>query len=203
MDNHANIRLSALEALLTGALLLSFGSVVEAQYGRTKKSPDASQRATTSQVIGVDTEITFVYHRPGVRGRDVWTDKSLFRQIGKLVPFNGDPRPWRAGANETTTVTFESDVLVEGHRLAAGTYGLFVIPTEQDWLIVFSQTWQSWGSFSYDPSNDVLRVSVTPEQAEFQEWLSFGFDRLKAYSARAFVRWEKKKVPFLIEIEHN
>ncbi|MCH7634682.1 MAG: DUF2911 domain-containing protein, partial [Proteobacteria bacterium] len=58
-------------------------------------------------------------------------------------------------------------------------------------------------SFSYDPSDDVLRLSVTPEQAEFQEWLSYGFDQLKAYSARAYLHWENKKVPFLIEVEQK
>jgi len=189
--------------LLIAALLLASGSAVQAQHGRVKQSPDASQRAKVRQVIGVNTEIAFVYHRPGVRGRDVWDEDSLFRQIGKLVPFNGDPRPWRAGANETTAVTFGSDVLVEGHPLSVGTYGLFMIPTDGEWQIVFSQTWKSWGSFSYDPSDDVLRVSVTPEEAEFQEWLSYGFDQLKAYSARAYLHWEKKKVPFLIEVEQK
>ena len=128
------------DTLLFVALLLSVGSAVHARYGREKKSPDASQRAVTSQVIGVDTEVTFVYHRPAVRGRDVWNDDGLFRQIGRLVPFNGDPRPWRAGANETTTVTFEDDVLVEGQPLAAGIYGLFIIPTEAEWQIVFRKT---------------------------------------------------------------
>ena len=54
-----------------------------------------------------------------------------------------------------------------------------------------------------EPSDDVLRLSVMPEQAEFQEWLSYGFDQLKAYSARAYLHWENKKVPFLIEVEQK
>jgi hypothetical protein len=35
--------------------------------------------------------------------------------------------PWRAGANENTTISFSHDVKVEGKELAAGTYGFFII----------------------------------------------------------------------------
>jgi hypothetical protein len=34
--------------------------------------------------------------------------------------------PWRAGANENTTITFSHDVKIEGQILKAGTYALFL-----------------------------------------------------------------------------
>ena len=65
------------------ALVVAVAQGAEAQ--RKKKAPDPSQGAVASQTIGVDTEITITYHRPGVKGRDVWKDQSAFAQIGPLV----------------------------------------------------------------------------------------------------------------------
>lgn len=192
----------------TAALIASFVLTVpqnapaQDQYrpGRVKTRPDASQRASVMQVIGIDTEISIVYHRPAVRGRNVWSDNSIFEQIGRLVPYNGDPRPWRAGANETTTISFENEVKIEGQPLPAGTYGLFMIPTDKDWTIIFSETFKSWGSFTYNQADDALRVIVTPVKAGHEERLVYGFQDHETYAATAFLHWEKKKIRFRIEL---
>lgn len=166
---------------------------------RQKKAPDASQGATVSQTIGVNGLVTIVYHRPGVKDRDVWTGKSDNVNIGSLVPRNGDPRPWRAGANEATTIEFNEDVLVEGKELTAGKYALFMIPADGDWTVVFSKQARQWGAFAYKDKDDALRVSVTPQEAPHQEWLAYGFSDPGAWSTTAYLRWEKVKVPFKIE----
>ena len=44
---------------------------------------------------------------------------------------------------------------------------------------------------------------MTPEQAEPQGWLTYGFDQLKARSAHAYLHWEEKKVPFRVEVEQQ
>ncbi len=54
-----------------------------------------------------------------MNGRKVW---------GGLVPYG---QVWRAGANLNTTITFPNDVTIEGKPLAAGTYGLHMIPNEE------------------------------------------------------------------------
>lgn len=54
--------------------------------------------------------------------------------MGQLVPVGfTDPAicsskssPWRAGANESTTIDFSTDVLIEGKALPAGKYGFFI-----------------------------------------------------------------------------
>src|SRR2546426_12761597 len=69
--------------------------------------PRLSQRGTVSQRIGL-TDITIIYHRPAVGGREIW---------GKTVPYG---KVWRGGANENTTINFSDDVSVEGKTLAAG-----------------------------------------------------------------------------------
>ena len=66
---------------------------------------------------------------------------------GGLVPYG---QVWRAGANENTTITFPDAVTIEGKPLAAGTYGLHMIPNEDQWTVIFSKMHTAWGSFSYD-----------------------------------------------------
>ena len=70
--------------------------------------------------------------------------------------------PWRAGANETTTITFEHDVKVEGQEIKAGTYGLYMAVWPEKATIIFSKQADAWGSFFYEEKNDVLRVDVKP-----------------------------------------
>lgn len=173
------------------AMGLGFTLDANAQFGRTKTKADLSQRAVTGQVIGVDSEITIEYHRPSVKGREIWG-----------TPLARYDRVWRAGANETTKITFDDDALVGGKKVAAGTYGLFVIPTESgDWTVIINKDWEAWGSFAYKEANDVARIAVKAEDASLQEQLTFGFEDVKADSAVAFLHWEKKKVSFKIELD--
>jgi tetratricopeptide (TPR) repeat protein len=166
-------------------------------FSQFLNTPQVSPRQTITQEIGMST-VTIDYHRPAVKGREIW---------GKLVPYglttsqfgNGKPAPWRAGANENTVITFSDDVKVEGKDLKAGSYGLFMIPEVDEWTIIFSSNYTSWGSFFYEDSEDVLRVKVKPQSAEFTEWLSYNFDDLNLNSAIVSLQWEKLKIPFKVE----
>jgi hypothetical protein len=156
--------------------------------------PRSSLKASTSQTIGKDTDVTIVYSRPGVKGRTIW---------GELVKYgfedrSGNMTPWRAGANENTTIEFTKDVKVEGKDLAAGKYGLFMVAGEKEWIVIFSKKNDMWGSYQYKDSDDALRVTVKPLTAEHNEWLEFGFDNLAGTEATAYMHWEKVKVPFKI-----
>lgn len=192
-------RIAGWAMALAAVVSMSFDAAAQ----RNKTKPDASQPAEVSQTIGAMAKVTISYHRPGVKGRDVWTEKSDNPRIGPLVPRDGDPRPWRAGANEATTITFTEDVKVEGKDLAAGTYALFMIPTDGDWTVIFSKNAKQWGSFAYKQEDDALRVNVTPVEAPHQEWLMYGFDDPEAYSTTAYLHWEKVKVPFKIEAKNQ
>lgn len=174
------------------AIALAFGAMHVARAQETKRRIDVSPRAETVQRIGVyDVKVT--YHRPGVKGREIWNTN--------IVPFGGKPMPWRAGANENTLISFESDVLIEGKKLAKGEYSFHVIPTDTTWTLIFSKDTAGWGSFRYKQENDALRVDVTPTEGPHEEWLRYGFDDLTATSATAYVAWEKKRVPFRIELD--
>jgi tetratricopeptide (TPR) repeat protein len=149
------------------------------------KLPQASPEASVGQTFGL-TDIEIRYHRPTVNKRKVW---------GELVPYN---EVWRAGANENTTISVSTDVTVSGQKLAAGTYGLHMLPTEKDWTVIFSKQAAAWGSFSYDAKEDALRVTVTPQPAEFQERLGYTLEEPTDTSVSAVMRWEKVRVAFPI-----
>jgi tetratricopeptide (TPR) repeat protein len=152
------------------------------------KTPEASQAASVMQRIGL-TDITVSYHSPLVKNRTIW---------GDLVPYN---EVWRAGANENTVVTFSTDVKVEGKNLKAGSYGLHMIPSQKEWTVIFNKNYGAWGSFFYNKDEDALRVTVTPQNAEMQEWLSYAFTNLQPDAAAITLRWEKLAVPVKVSID--
>jgi hypothetical protein len=173
-------------------LLCSFLSV--GSLGNTQTVmldlPLQSQHAVIMQRIGI-TDITVNYHRPLANGRQIW---------GKLVPYG---QVWRAGANENTTVTFTDPITIEGQPLDKGTYGLHMIPGENQWTVIFSKMSTAWGSFSYKQDEDALRVTVKPQPAELHDALTYDFDDVKPDSAVVTLRWDKVAVPFKVEVKVN
>ncbi|HET8781354.1 MAG TPA: DUF2911 domain-containing protein, partial [Pyrinomonadaceae bacterium] len=108
---------------------------------------------------------------------------------------------WRTGANDATTFVISDDVLINGQKLAAGTYSLHTIPTKDEWTIVFNGTANQWGSFNYDAAKDTLRVKAKPTPVnDNQEWLAFSFDPVGEDSAQVNIRWEKISVPFTVKV---
>src|SRR5471032_2988656 len=144
-------------------LWLAAGSIPVGAQSLVMSLPRPSQRAAAMQRIGL-TDITVTYHRPLVGGRKVWD---------AMVPYG---QVWRAGANENTTIEFSDPVSIEGKPLAKGTYGLHMIPTENEWTIIFSKSSTAWGSFTYNQSEDALRVTVKPQGAEMKEALAYDVD---------------------------
>ena len=161
---------AALRIFLLSLPLLVLLSVSSAQ-SLVLDLPLQSQRAEISQRIGI-TDVTISYnHRPLVNNRKVW---------GDLVPYGS---VWRAGANENTTITFSDPGMVEGKQLDKGTYGLHMIPNADEWTIIFSKNSTSWGSFTYNQSEDALRVNVKPKTDDMHNALTYDFDQLQPNSA--------------------
>jgi hypothetical protein len=157
------------------------------------KDVRVSPKASIVQTIGT-TDVTVLYSSPGVKGRKIW---------GGLVPFD---KVWRAGANEATKFSFSSDVWIEGKKLPAGSYGFFVIPGEKVWTIIFNKVADQWGAFEYNESQDALRINITPQQANYHEWLNYSFSDMSVNihgknSAIVNLNWEKIKLPFKIDTE--
>jgi hypothetical protein len=152
--------------------------------------PRDSQHAIVMQRVGI-TDIKLNYHRPLVKGRQVW---------GKLVPYDA---VWRAGANENTVISFSDPVNIEGKPLDAGAYGLHMIPSANEWTVIFSRNSTSWGAFTYKQEEDALRVTVKPQPTDFHEALTYDFDEVTPDSTVLTLRWEKLAVPVKIEVNTN
>lgn len=158
-----------------------------------------SPNATVTQRIGL-TDISIKYCRPGVKGRKVWGDLVPYGMHPGIKYTKGKEFPWRAGANENTTIELSQDVKVEGESLAAGTYGIHMIPGKEEWVVIFSKNSTSWGSYSYNAEEDALRVTVSPSEAEHNEWLAYYFSNLTDNSAILNLHWEKLKVPIKVQV---
>ncbi len=191
--------------------LVLFSALDSAAQNPTVKLPRPSQKASVMQTVGV-TDITITYSRPGVKGRKIWGDAPTEAATGTatlddararakdapIVPYG---HVWRTGANEATTFTTTDEVMINGQKLAAGTYSLHTIPGKDEWTIIFNGDAGQWGSFAYDEKKDVLRVKAKPQMVvDNQEWLNFNIPTTTANSAQVLIRWEKVAVPFTIEI---
>ncbi len=157
------------------------------------KEVRVSPKASITETIGV-TDVTISYSRPGVKGRKI---------LGGLVPYN---KVWRAGANEATKITFSGDVLINGKKLPAGSYGFFVIPREKNWTIIFNKIADQWGAFEYNEAEDVMRLNVTPQTSNYHEWLDYTFENMVVNahgknSAVICLNWDRLKVPFTVEAD--
>lgn len=172
---------TGLTALLVVAL---FSTTAEAQE-RGSDEARVSPNATVSQTIGT-TEVTLTYGRPSVNDRTIFDG---------LVPFG---QVWRTGANESTAITFSSDVMIEGETVEAGTYSLYSVPGEDEWTIIINSK-LSWGT-QYDQSADVLRVNVEPEMGREVEQFMIYFENVSENSAECVLHWDTTKVPFTIEV---
>lgn len=141
-----------------------------------------SPRKEMTGSIG-ETDITVNYGSPAMKGRTLWGDLVAYEEV------------WRTGANEATAITFSEDVIIEGQELSAGTYGLFTIPGETDWTLIFNETAEQWGAYEYDEAQDVLRVKVTPkmveESAENLDFMIVG-DQL-------VMQWGQAQVPVTVQ----
>lgn len=149
-----------------------------------------SPAASVSQTFGI-TDVTLTYHRPQVKGREIW---------GKLVPFN---EVWRAGANEATTIAFTSAVKLGGKEIPAGSYALFVQPAKDKWTIIVNKDAKQWGAFTYKADQDVARFDVIPAAAPMTEWLTFSIDPTSQSQATISMKWEKleAKIPLEVDVD--
>ncbi len=134
---------------------------------------------------------------------------------GGLVPYGlnnlnfglsteANPSPWRAGANENTVVTLSHAMEVQGQPLAAGTYGLHVIPQETgEWTIIFSNNSGAWGSYFYRKAEDALRVVTTPKPTAYTEWLTFEFTDRQEEACTVELKWDELSIPITFSLPNG
>jgi hypothetical protein len=166
--------------------------------------PDGgNKKASVSEQIGI-VKIAISYNRPGVKGREGKIWGTSVAHYGFVDQGHGTSyaAPWRAGANENTTMSFSHPVKIEGRDLPAGTYGFFIALGENESTLIFSKVNNSWGSFYYDSTQDALRITVKNELLDKSvEWLTYEFTDETASSAVISMSWEKRRIPFKVEAD--
>ena len=110
-----------------------------------RPSPPASAECKFSDGKGVKID----YSSPRAKGRKIF---------GDLVPYG---QIWRTGANESTTFVVDSDVVVGGQAVPAGSYTIFTVPEADKWTLVVSKKTGEWGTDYPGPSEDLVRASMT------------------------------------------
>lgn len=159
------------------------------------QSPLPSPNATIAQTIGV-TKVEVVYSRPHVKGPTRKEERVIW---GALVPYD---KVWRTGANAATKFTVDTDVTVEGQKLAAGSYGLYTIPGKTEWTVIFNKD-ATGSTADYSAEKDALRVKVKPEVADMRELFTIEFPQVTSNSAVLALRWEKLSVSVNLAVDTN
>jgi len=166
--------------VLTLALVTSLASPASAQ-------PRASQHGGVMQTVNT-TDITMEYDRPVLRGRSVFGDILDYEVV------------WTPGANRATWIEFSEPVKVQGVALAAGRYGIWSIPHENEpWELVFVSDWDTHHSF-FPAETEVARVRARAEAGAHMEVLAWYFPVVGPYEATLRFHWGETVVPLIIEV---
>jgi Protein of unknown function (DUF2911) len=189
--------------MLTCLLIISVINIAAQIMPLTTEPDGGNKKSSISEQIGI-VKIEIKYSRPGVKGREgnIWNTPVAhygFKDLGHGTSYAA---PWRAGANENTTMSFSHPVKIEGQHLPAGTYGFFIALGEEESTLIFSKVNNSWGSFYYDSTQDALRVKVKNERLEKSvEWLRYDFTDETKNAAVIALSWEKRRIPFKVEAD--
>lgn len=132
-----------MKAIAIAASLAAISLAGSARAEDKRASPHAE---ATAKLAGKSIKIS--YGRPYMKARAIF---------GSLVPWG---EVWRTGADEATTFTTETDVVIGTLKVPKGEYALFTIPTEKQWTLVVNKTAKQWGAFKYDAAQDLGRVTM-------------------------------------------
>ncbi len=189
-------------------LLLPLITFVFTQLGFAQQlvmpSNGTNPRMTAGVQIGV-TDVNINWGAPGVKGREgkIWGTGVAHYGFTNLGFGTAKESPWRAGADECTTISFSTDVTVEGKPLAAGKYALYMILGADETTLIFSKNPAAWGSYFYDPKEDVLRVTVRQQKdlPQSRERLAYLLDNPTDRSVTVAMEWERWRIPFKVEVD--
>lgn len=172
--------------LFSGVFFLFIGLTASAQNA-ARPAPDKSKRpsppAKVTEIVKSGAMVSIEYSQPALKGRVIGTELATYGKV------------WRTGANETTIFEVSKDVTIGGKTLPAGKYGLFTIPGEKEWVIIFNKTWDKWGTM-YKETDDFLRITAKPlKSKEMMEMMTFKIE--KNGSVNLF--WGNVKVGFTVK----
>ncbi|MEE2777840.1 MAG: DUF2911 domain-containing protein [Acidobacteriota bacterium] len=177
--------------------------------GVTLAQRPKSPRTSASTQIG-DAWIDVSYSSPILRGRTGIFGSGA--EYGTKIYAGADV--WRAGADVTTRITTEADLMIGDSKVPAGEYSFFIELKEGGWTGIISKQPHmdafdrakmaegiTWGAYGYDPKHDVARapMAVTPAP-QIIDNLIIGFGGVTAEGGNLFVVWDNQvgALPFTV-----
>ena len=154
-------------------------------------TPRVSPASEVEQMVGL-TEIEIEYSRPSMRGREVF---------GNLVPFG---KVWRTGADNSTKISFDTDVIISGKTIQSGTYSIFSIPNKESWEIIFYSDVELWGVPRDWSENKIVFSSMFDvkklKKSNTVETFTISFNDLTNNDVIMSISWENTSVDIKIEV---
>jgi hypothetical protein len=173
--------------LLTGNILFSPAFAQESLPPVDKSPLDVTYYPVNYPVLKIQNKVNepllarVVYSRPRKESRAIF---------GGLVEYG---KLWRLGANEATEIEFYKNVTINGKKVLKGRYTLYAIVNENNWVFIINRETDTWGSFKYDASKDVVRVEVPVRKLdEPVESLAMSFSKDNG-RVNLWVAWENVK----------
>lgn len=192
--------------LWTIAIALIASPFIASLQAQMLQLPDGgvNLKSKAGRQIGV-TDVEVNWNAPGVKGREgkIWGTNIAPYSFTVLGFGSTMPSPWRAGANESTTLSFSTDVKINGKPLSAGTYGFFIALYPDSCTLIFNKNTKGWGAYFYNEDLDVLRVTTVQQknQPTAKEWLDYTFTNLNDHALEVALVWERWKIPFVVEVD--
>ena len=154
-------------------------------------TPRVSPASKVEQMVGL-TEIEIEYSRPSMRGREVF---------GNLVPFG---KVWRTGADNSTKISFDTDVIISGKTIQSGTYSIFSIPNKESWEIILYSDVELWGVPRDWSENKIVFSSMFDvkklKKSNTVETFTISFNDLTNNDVNISISWENTSVDIKIEV---
>lgn len=170
-------------------ILLLFTGLLSYAVSGQIQVPQPSPTATVEQQVGL-SNVKYTYARPGMRGREIF---------GGLVPYN---EKWRTGANNNTTISFDTKVNIGGKELSEGTYAIYTVPKQNEWEVIFYEDTNNWGlPQQWDENKVALRATAQVQEMPMEmETFTILLDNLKNNSADLNFIWDNTVAILPIEV---
>lgn len=191
--------------ILTFYLIINMFSVIELSAQMLKLPNNGlNHKSVVGRRVGV-TDIEINWSAPGVKGREdkIWGSSVAPYGFTVLGFGSNSPSPWRAGADESTSIYFSTDVTINGKRLAAGIYGFFIALYQDSCTLIFNKNAEGWGSYFYKSEYDILRVTTIQKKnvSPSIERLNYQFSNQTDRSVDIVLEWEKWRIPFSVNTD--
>lgn len=121
-----------------------------------------------------------IYSRPQLNGRKIFGGLQDYGEV------------WRIGANEATEIEFFKDVTINNKKIKKGRYTLYAIPFPGKWTLIVNKDTDTWGSFRYDSSKDMMRMDLPVQKNEIVEDMTIVFEQTST-GANMNMYWEDVK----------